>query len=266
LAQKSCWLTFQFVPAGLFKYFSTDPDKLERFTDGQVYLTPPKYFNDPWDFLLRSEPLTEEQINREIPSLPHNDVQEFLTQVNSSDSLAEEAHDQQDGLSGIIGLVCLTERPLDRLMWAHYGESHSGFVAEFWHSDEGKSEAGFQLCASPFGAAVKVDYQGPQALKRDRSNMEATVLTKHLDWQYEQEWRVIEALKNGDPHPTRPGFVMVRFKPANLVRVILGLRVCTNVQVRLKQMLSHKQFEHVRTEQVYMDPGSRELSSRHLSW
>jgi hypothetical protein len=37
---------------GLFKYFpndadKNDADKLERFTKGQVYLTPPKHFNDP---------------------------------------------------------------------------------------------------------------------------------------------------------------------------------------------------------------------------
>ena len=35
---------------GLFKYFPNDADKLERFINREVYLTPPKYFNDPWDF------------------------------------------------------------------------------------------------------------------------------------------------------------------------------------------------------------------------
>ena len=59
---------------GLFKYFPTDEDKLERFTNGQIYLTPPKYFNDPWDFRLRSEPPTEKQVKKEVPLLRPGDV------------------------------------------------------------------------------------------------------------------------------------------------------------------------------------------------
>ena len=132
------------MPNGLFKYFPTDGDKLERFTNGQIYLTPPKYFNDPWDFLLRSEPPTEELLKKEVPFLHPASMPEFQEYVSSADSLEDEAHEQQDGLSKIIGLVCLTEKPLDRLMWAHYAECHQGFVAEFGHSgDEAKTEHGF---------------------------------------------------------------------------------------------------------------------------
>jgi hypothetical protein len=255
------------MPNGLFRYFSTNEDKLETFTNGQVYLTPPKYFNDPWDFLLRSEPPTEEQVKKEAPFLHPKDVPEFLNQVSGDDSLEEEAREQQEGLSKIIGVVCLTEEPLNRRMWADYGESYKGFVAEFGHSDEGKSQSGFRLCDSPFGAAVKVDYQPTQpVLKRDKSNMEEVVLTKHLDWKYEQEWRVIQPLNAGEPHPKRRGFVLVRFKPTYLLRVVLGLRVCPKVKFQLRQMLNHKEFGHVRTEEAFIDPSSRELKSRPLSW
>src|ERR1043166_4377321 len=160
------------MPNGLFKYFSPDEDKLERFTNGQIYLTPPKYFNDPWDFLLRSEPPNEAQVKKEVPFLRARDVPDFLKQVSSAESLEAEAREQQEELSKIIGIVCLTEEPFDRLMWAYYGESHRGFVAEFGHSDEGTSASGFRLCDSPFGAAVKVDYQPTEPLKRDKSNME----------------------------------------------------------------------------------------------
>jgi hypothetical protein len=255
------------MPAGLFKYFPTDQDKLERFTNGQVYLTPPKYMNDPWDFLLRSEPPTEEQVKNEAPFLHPQDVAAFHNEVSSPSALEDEAREQQEELSRMIGLVCLTESPLDRLMWAHYGESHRGFVAEFGRSDEGKSECGFQLCDSPFGAAVRVDYRPTQPLrKRDGSNMEAVVLTKHSKWKYEQEWRVIRSLKTGAPHPEREGFVLVWFKPAHLLRVILGLRVCKKVRFQLKQMLNHREFDHVRKEEAYIDGSSRALRSRPLPW
>lgn len=251
------------MPTGLFKYFPTDEDKLERFTSGQIYLTPPKYFNDPWDFKFRSDLLTAEVLKKEVPFLHPAAMAEFQKHVNTPDSLEEEALAQQEGLSKIIGLICLTEKPLDRLMWAHYGESHKGFVAEFRHSDEGKSESGFRLCTSPFGPALKMDYQQTQpVLRRDRSNMEEVVLTKHLDWKYEQEWRVIWPLNKSEPHPKRKGFLLVSFKPIDLVRVILGLRAAPEVKFQLKQMLNRKEFEHVHKEEVFMDPDSRELKGR----
>ena len=234
---------------------------------GQIYLTPPMHFNDPWDFLLRSEPPTEEQVKKEDFSLLlPEDLHEFLNHTNSSNVLENEACKQQEGLSSTIGLICLTENPLDRLMWAHYGDSHRGFVAEFRHSEEKMQESNFRICMSPFGGAVKVQY-GPELplLKRDGSNMLEACWTKHFTWEYEQEWRVVESLKKAGAHPYRKGYYLLWFKPTDLIRVILGLRVCPKVKSQLRQMLKHKEFEHVRKEQVYIDAESRKLNSRPLS-
>ncbi len=247
------------MPNGLFKYFGTDEDKLERFKNGQIYLTPPKYFNDPWDFLFRYEPYTEETLPPGFGFMRKDGA--------SADFLMGESSELHNGLSSLVGVICLAEDPLDRLMWAHYGESHKGFVAEFWHSDEGTSESGFRLCRSPFESALKVAYQPTQpVLKRDLSNMEEVVLTKHSDWKHEKEWRVIRALGSGDPHPKRMGFVLIWFKPTHLLRVIFGLAVSPKVKFQLKLMLNHKEFEHVRMEEAYIDPSSRELRARLASW
>src|SRR5580658_5875512 len=108
----------------LFKYFPTDSEKLDAFVNRQVYFTPPKYFNDPWDFLARSDPYGEKHIAGEIPSLSGSGLREFAECVNAPDSLEHEAGEQQDGLSKLIGVVCFTEDPRNRVMWAHYGESH----------------------------------------------------------------------------------------------------------------------------------------------
>lgn len=253
---------------GLFKYFSTDKDKLERFTNGQVYLTPPKYLNDPWEFRLRIEPPTEEYLSEQAPFLDPEGMAELRRLVGTEDWLEKKAEEERERLSKDYGLVCLTERPLDQVMWAHYGESHRGFVAEFGRSaDESKTPSGFQCCGSPFGPAVKVDYR-PQhpLLKLDQSNMEEVLLTKRFCWQYEDEWRVIRPLNTGTPHLTRNGFVLACFRPAYLRRVILGLHASAEVGCQLRQMLDQTQFDHVLKEEVYIDPGSRELKSRPLPW
>ena len=48
---------------GLFKCFS--PDKLDFFENRLVLLTPPKFLNDPWDFLPKGRTLTNDEIFRE---------------------------------------------------------------------------------------------------------------------------------------------------------------------------------------------------------
>jgi hypothetical protein len=253
---------------GLFKYFSTDQDKLERFTKGQVYLTPPKYLNDPWEFRLRIGPATEEYLREHAPFLGPEGMAEFRRHTGSGDWLEEGAEEQRELFSKIIGIVCLTENPLDMLMWAHYGESHKGFVAEFGPSDdEARPPLGLQRWGSPFGPAARVKYRPKHPdLKLDTSNMEEVLLTKHLCWTYEEEWRVIRRLCIGDPHPTRNGFVLVRFRPTDLLRVILGLQASPGVRLQLRQMLSRREFEHVRKEEMHIDPGARELEPRPLSW
>jgi len=255
---------------GLFKYFPNDTDKLERFTNGEVYLTPPKYFNDPWDFRIRGEARSEAEVAKELASpspIQLQDVSGFTRYINSAPALEDEACCLQDGLSKGVGLICLTEDPLSRLMWAHYGGSHRGFVAEFEYVDADPSEGGFRLRSGPFGPAAKVKYLPKQPLlKRDTSNMEEVCLTKHVCWEPEREWRVMRPLNTGGQHPTKDGFVLAWFRPNYLLRVILGLQASPEVKFQLREMLNHREFDHVRKEQMHIDPDSRELKPRPWSW
>jgi hypothetical protein len=258
-----------FTINGLFKYFSTDPDKLERFTNRQIYFTPPKYFNDPWDFLARSDPHEEKHIAAEIPSITGVGLREFTEFVNSSDSLEDEAGEQQDGLSKLVGVVCLTDDPINRVMWAHYAESHRGFVAEFrcteypWNDQKAPP---LSACGTPFGPAMKVDYAlNLPTINADKTNLKEVFWTKHQTWRYEEEWRMIDSLAKGSAHPSRDGFFLLEFAPNDLLRLIFGLRVCPNVKDRLERMLNATDLRHVRKEEVFIDSKTRQLNIRPLS-
>src|SRR5208337_1596729 len=87
------------------------------------------------------------------------------------------------------------------------------------------NELAFSTCLSPFAGtgAMKVQYLPEQPVgRRDGSNLKEVCWTKHDLWGYEKEWRVVESLKNADLHPTRGGFFLLGFKPADLLRVIVG--------------------------------------------
>ena len=256
----------QIMATGLFKYFSIDHDKLKWFTEKQVLLTPPEFFNDPWDFLVQFEPHTDAHLENEAKKL-NLPIEHLRQVVTASDFPTEESRNYQKEIGKIIGVVCLAENPLDRVMWAHYAESHHGFVAEFAHGVEFQ-EDGFRQRVGPFGSAAKVQYLKPHEQQpkwiRDSSNIEkdAKVLwTKHSKWGDEQEWRVIQSHGNATPCLASDGTPrsLLKFEPNHLIRVIFGLHICPTVEAKLRKMLSHPEFRNVRKEKADIDPVTNEL-------
>ena len=228
-------------------------------------MTPPKYFNDPWDFLVRAEPYKDAQLASEATNLGVP-VEVLRTVSGETDFLAGESEEFQQEISRIIGVLCLTENPLNRLMWANYSNSHAGFVAGFQHLEAGKP-LGFRIRRGPFGDAAKVVYAREHPLlKRDKSNLQDVVSPKYIEWEYEREWRVIESLEKATrieiPNGTR--FVL-KFPPTALTRVVFGLRMPATAKNILKEMLMRPEFQHVRQEEVVVDSGSAELLTRGLS-
>lgn len=161
----------------LFKYLSSD--KLVFFENRLVLLTPPIYLNDPWDFLPKGRNPTKEEIlkvSRDVEMenarasvihLPaefaHSQSMERLQKARDRANSREFAEGlskfSRVQISSMVGIVSLTEKPLCRLMWAHYAESHTGFVAEFATHDQFKHDE-LSACGCDIGPvryAAKVD-------------------------------------------------------------------------------------------------------------
>jgi hypothetical protein len=277
----SGWLTsaalsvmVQIMATGLFKYFPTNCDKLKWFANGQILLTPPEHLNDPWDFLVRFVQWTDAELKEQCPSSSSysaKDFKEFRDAMTSTDFHAEESRDYQKeiGKRKRIGVVSLAENPLDRVMWAHYAESHRGFVAEFAHAEE-SLEDGFRQRVGPFGPAAKVQYLKPHEqqpeCKRDSSNIAKVLWTKHSKWDYEQEWRVVQSHDKATPSLASDGTPrsLLKFEPNHLIRVIFGLRICPTDEAKLSEMLGRPEFRNVRKERADINPVTNELISREL--
>jgi hypothetical protein len=260
------------MATGLFKYFPTNTEKLRWFTGGQLLLTPPEFFNDPWDFRVRFAPWSDAELRRECPfssSLSMEDFNKFREAMTNADFQADESRNYQKKIGKIVGVVSLAENPLDRCMWAHYAESHRGFVAEFGHADE-ETKDGFRLRGGPFGPAAKVRYLTPNErqpeCKRDGSNIEQILWTKHSKWNYEQEWRVVQSHSKATRGLASDGTPrsLLKFGPNDLIRVIFGLHICPIVEAKLREMLNQPEFGNVRKERADIDPITNKLISREL--
>jgi Protein of unknown function (DUF2971) len=262
LANAALRIMVQIMTTGLFKYFSTDRDKLEWFASGKILLTPPEFFNDPWDFLVSGEPYDDAQLDSLAQELKLP-FERLKQDVVRSDFLPEESRDYQKQIGKQIGVMSLAENPLDRVMWAHYAESHRGFVAEFRHGDE-TEEQGIQIRLGPFGPAGKVSYPHRlPKLKRNLDNMPEVIWTKHLEWKYEKEWRVVQWHDKAIPGQTTDGKLrsLLKFEPSHLARVIFGLRICPTVEAKLREMLGHPEFKNVRKEKADIDSITNEMIS-----
>jgi hypothetical protein len=80
-----------------------------------------------------------------------------------------------------MGVLCLTERPDNHIMWVNYAKSHTGFVIGFDSASSFFEEDGREL--------RKVIYQStpPVFPAPDESGC----FFKSPEWQYEQEWRCV---------------------------------------------------------------------------
>jgi hypothetical protein len=267
--------------SGLFKYL--DASKLGLFENCLVLLTPPIYLNDPWDFLPKGRIPSEDELLRvwreiekdiaraSVIELPVHFAQRerperlerMRVDVTSKEFLAEQGKNYREEISKLIGVVSLTGLPLNRLMWAHYAQSYTGFVAEFATGEE-TEKYGFRIrmCAVGPVVAGKVKYDADfKQLTEGAGNVHELCWSKHRDWEYEEEWRIVWPLQNSltaTLRQARNGKSVRRyclpFLPSGLHRVIFGMQMDARATQRLCRMLEREDFRHVRKETTNIDP------------
>jgi hypothetical protein len=144
----------------LYKYYAAS--RTDVFKTWLVRFTPPAVFNDPFEMLphvssfttddhvLKTFEATFEKIAVEsYHELPEHLKQTYTLAQYRETALADKsticagvmADAMQSTpvlsstllrqLGGILGILCLSEKPDNPLMWAHYASSHTGFAVGF---------------------------------------------------------------------------------------------------------------------------------------
>lgn len=166
----------------LFKYRSIAPgagrERTERLiTQRQIYYAAPEQFNDPFDC----------QVCFNFDGAP-------LSTTGRSKIYQIRAHSNtfmRDRINEGIGMLCLTERNDNILMWSHYSDCHAGICLAF----------DFEATAPPHRVVYsdvrpQLHFADVREKDRDEARFEEAVIktmtTKALDWAYEKEWRCID--------------------------------------------------------------------------
>lgn len=220
----------------LYHYQSfVKPERIARiFTEGTLYFSKARDFNDPWDcrpffnktglddadeyektirwFLNRDRraksALSPEELSRREQELRAN--RRLLEYLIDQMSLGIESAIQRQ-----YRVFCLSTHPDSTLMWAHYSDSCKGVCLEF----DVKNEL--------FCCALPVEYLGCYPLftlgaEGDYEDIRP-LLTKADAWQYENEFRLVAteypAVFDGVP-TTRDGYLP--FPKEALKAIIIG--------------------------------------------
>ena len=155
-----------------------------------------------------------------------------------------------------LGFVCCSEIPDNILMWAHYAQSHRGFVIEFDVNDPFFSN---NLNMMP------VEYSTERARAEVRQELDfgsdhlPIVRRKSQHWSYEREWRQLFWLDEcaSEERDGRTTYY-VPIPASCISSVILGAR-CDEQDVRgLKRALAYG-LQHVKLKRAALHPSEFRL-------
>lgn len=268
----------------LYKYFH--PDRVDVLRSGMIRFTPPNAFNDPFDLKpniqgFASRDYWDTQFKATLTKIVEEQYAELPAEIRSRlplatvQQLAEAKRPQMETESfqlaefmtpylrsimeakfeELLGILCLTEKQDNLLMWAHYTDSHQGFVLEF----DGTAPF-FDQRVNPedeLRHLRKVKYS-PHRPTLSVSEIEHfdVFLTKSQDWEYEQEWRMLSPLASAseviDSKPTN--IHLFAFPKGVVTSVIFGCRMNDNVKAGILEVLrADSDYLMVRVFQAHVD-------------
>ncbi len=225
------------IPKILYKYrVWEEPCKDKQFsrrilTDNEVYFASADQFNDPFDcaipFKYKKEDLTEENIlkkhrcmaKRDYPEI-HDDelrkksAERYKSGVFENGQYWKSVYPTiKESLNKEFGILSLTSKNDDILMWSHYSDSHRGFCVGLDRDLLKKS-----CYATDNIKPIKYDENNnyPELRLLDNIDIIQMICTKSIHWKYEDEYRIVKV------HSSRKTF---EIKNEAIVEIILGCKI-----------------------------------------
>ena len=260
----------------LYKYLSSH--RIDVLTHHIIRYTQPGAFNDPFEARPYIEKIADdddleqtidqvlpEEIKKAYDQLPlevravihyetmfkistqHRESMrgQFGAMISQFTPMLRRVMDKK--MNELLGILSLTEKPDNLLMWSHYASSHEGFVIGFDSTHEYFNQK--KSTKDEFRHLRKVEYRSirPNAPLTALDGIDV-FLVKSKEWEYEQEWRIMRALPDADEEiPAEPASIYLFAFPTDAVtEVILGARMTETNKLAIRNLLgSRTEYEHV---------------------
>lgn len=213
----------------LYKYTGISTNLDDSLVHHRLYFNNPQNFNDPFDcnFILETDCSATEKTNYITSSMngqgfSQDQIDAAVNKaLNNPSSWDQLINDGKDRFLSRIGVCCFSKTDENPLLWAHYSDKHKGVCLVF---DTTKDTAFFDRV---YSVKYRSNYPRINFIK-DRSRFDELVLTKSIDWIYEQEVRVMKDI----------GAQLYDFNPNSLIGVIFGCKTGIAEINRIKALLT----------------------------
>jgi len=214
-------------PATLYKYF-TRKNGTSILRDLEVKITPPAEFNDPFEF---------------SPRYPTGHDETSLKR-------AREAFETT--ASTKYGVFCASVENNNPLLWAHYGDSHKGIAIGFNTSKWLKIASQF-LPVNYSETKILISI-GEKARDEQAIDIVKLAITKHILWDYEDEYRMLFALKSSTPRIINKKRLFFERIPTEIITdVILGACYPKRHERRIALILQDPKFSAVHFQRARLN-------------
>jgi hypothetical protein len=221
-------------PAFLYRYRRIDEYLRPILVESEIYFAPVKSFNDPFDCKIRLLPGTdasrmkeyvENMINQYRPDMTRPDREKLLEGIDAGgpEFIQKLLDGVQDDFTNEVGVLSLSAKRDDLLMWSHYSDGHRGVCLEF-SMDEKTS---FVYEAGP--VFYSNEYPTLSFFSDPREKLAKALMTKADRFKYEEEWRIFAIERGAGPHP---------FDPNILTGVIFGCKVTPEAEQKVRSWVS----------------------------
>ena len=259
------------------------PDRIDVLKNQSIRFSPPIAFNDPVEFKpimsgvasndffqkymdKHLDELIEDQLT-EIPdeiknTMPQLQLREYLRScVRSNETLfnhlLEGARENVsiklfEKSNEFIGVLSLTQKPDNLLMWSHYADSHRGYCLgfdsnhPFFNRKRSENDEFYHL------RKVKYLETRPSKLMVDMDGTDMFLLKSDV-WDYEKEWRMCAALTDANTiiSSVTPQIHLFDFPADAISDIIIGVNADASL---IDQILSlrarNSELKHVTIQQA----------------
>lgn len=242
-------------------------------TKGEIYLSAPKYFNDPFDFgitknfmLLDSQEKIEQYIDEGIEKHKtwllgkgRNLKEERAFQLKRFENieLYQQEHEaiEFDANNNHYGILSLSARWDSILMWSHYADFHKGFNVGY--NEQKMRESGL------FGKGGQVIYSEnfPQLDPFGEHTIETSMMQSHYksrEWEYEQEYRLTKLFY---PRRASEADRIVQIPFEFIDEINLGMSISVKDKNEILEIAKNKNINIYQTKKI---PFKFELSKFQL--
>jgi hypothetical protein len=261
----------------LHKY--TDKNGINILKSLELKCSIPSKFNDPFEILAKpDENWDETKYLKYIEKFQDfvignrgENYKKYITKKTFIDSVIKDHDSPWERINNIktkaddFGrILCFssakdTTDPNQILMWSHYADKHTGlrfhFDSQILDRDNNKiAKVQYSNFRASFATSNLIDKTLSDAMFKD------IILTKSEAWHYEEEYRIIEPLKNcTEKIIDGEKMYFVRFDPKSLIRIDLGLFSDSQLKDTIIEELKRNELKHISLFQAKINPDEYKL-------